>query len=59
MDDLGDMTAAVERGDQVAAVALTQAAIDEGTDAATILGALTSAMDHIGAKFQCNEIFVP
>ena len=59
MDDLGEVTAAVERGDRVAAAALTQAAIDDGTDVARILGALTSAMDHIGAKFQCNEIFVP
>ena len=59
MSDLVELTAAVERGDRVAAAALTQAAIDDGADPATILEALTSAMDHVGAKFQTNEIFVP
>jgi len=59
MSDLVGLTAAVERGDRAEAAALTQAAIDGGTDPATILGALTSAMDHVGARFQLNEIYVP
>ena len=59
MGDLVELTAAVERGDRVVAVRLVQAAIDNGAGPATILGALTGAMDHVGAKFQRSEIFVP
>ena len=57
--DLGALTAAVERGDAEAATALTQRAIDDGVDVATILTALTSAMDRVGEQFQVNQIFVP
>jgi 5-methyltetrahydrofolate--homocysteine methyltransferase len=56
---LGALTAAVERGDADAAVALTQLAVDGKVDAATILTALTSAMDRVGEQFQFNQIFVP
>jgi 5-methyltetrahydrofolate--homocysteine methyltransferase len=57
--DLGDVTAAVERGDAEAATALTQLALDQGVGAAAILAALMKAMDHIGVWFQCNQIYVP
>jgi 5-methyltetrahydrofolate--homocysteine methyltransferase len=59
MTDLSALTAAIERGDRTAATALTQAAIDDAMDAATILDSMTSAMDHVGARFQTGEIFVP
>jgi len=58
-NDLGDLTAAVERGDAMAAATLTRAAMDRHVDTSTILGALMAAMEHIGADFQANVIFVP
>ncbi len=59
MTDLDALTAAVERGDRAAATALTREAIDEGVAPDVILGAMTAAMDSVGARFQRNEIFVP
>jgi 5-methyltetrahydrofolate--homocysteine methyltransferase len=59
MADLLALTAAVEAGNRVAAAELTQAAIDEGQDPATILGAMTAAMDVVGRRFQEGELFVP
>jgi len=57
--DLQQLTLAIESGDRVAAVAATRAAIDEGLDPATILGAMTAAMEIVGERFQRNEIYVP
>ena len=59
MADLAALTAAVEAGNRTAAAELTQAAVDEGLDPRTILGAMTTAMDVVGRKFQDGELFVP
>jgi 5-methyltetrahydrofolate--homocysteine methyltransferase len=59
MADLQSLTAAIERGDRKTATEVTRAAIDDGMDPATILAAMTEAMDIVGARFQRNEIYVP
>ncbi len=59
MADLAALTAAVEAGNRTDAAQLTQAAVDEGLDPRTILGAMTTAMDTVGRKFQDGELFVP
>jgi 5-methyltetrahydrofolate--homocysteine methyltransferase len=59
MADLTALTAAVEAGNRKDAAALTQAAVDEGTDPTTILDAMTAAMDVVGRKFQEGELYVP
>ena len=59
MADLAALTAAVEAGNRAAAGAETQALADAGVDPATILGAMTAAMDVVGRKFQEGELFVP
>jgi 5-methyltetrahydrofolate--homocysteine methyltransferase len=59
MADFERLQAAVEAGDRVAAVEVTQAAIDEGIDPHTILEPMTEAMAVIGDRFSRQEIFVP
>jgi 5-methyltetrahydrofolate--homocysteine methyltransferase len=59
MADLAALTAAIEAGDRAMAVRVTQAAVDEGLDPRTVLAAMTAAMEVIGARFQCQEIYVP
>jgi 5-methyltetrahydrofolate--homocysteine methyltransferase len=59
MADLAALTAAIEVGDRVTAVAATQAAIDEGVPPDVILDAMTVAMATVGGRFQRNEVFVP
>jgi 5-methyltetrahydrofolate--homocysteine methyltransferase len=59
MADLAALTAAVEAGDRTAAAELTQAAVDEGLDPQTVLGAMTAAMDVVGRRFQDGELYVP
>jgi 5-methyltetrahydrofolate--homocysteine methyltransferase len=59
MADLSALTAAIERGDRTTATAVTRAAIDEGLDPRTILGAMTAAMGVVGDRFQHHEIYVP
>jgi len=59
MADLAALTAAVEAGDRATAVRITQAAVDEGMEPRAVLAAMTEAMEAIGARFQCNEIYVP
>ncbi len=60
MADLAALTAAVEAGDRKTAVALTQAAIDDGVAPDAILDAMTTAMTEVGRKFACNEgVYVP
>jgi 5-methyltetrahydrofolate--homocysteine methyltransferase len=60
MADLAALTAAVEAGHRADAVALTQAAIDEGVAPTTILDAMTVAMTEVGRRFACNEgVYVP
>jgi 5-methyltetrahydrofolate--homocysteine methyltransferase len=59
MADLAALTAAIEAGDRATAVRITREAVDEDLDPRAVLGAMTAAMEVIGAKFQCNEIYVP
>ena len=59
MADLAALTVAIEAGDRATAVAVTREAVDEGLDPRTVLAAMTAAMEVIGAKFQCQEIYVP
>ena len=59
MADLAALTAAVEAGNRKDAAALTQAALDEGTDPKVVLDAMTAAMDVVGRKFQEGELYVP
>ena len=50
---------AIKTGNRDEAVALTQAAIDNGTPPEQILNAMVVAMDDVGQRFQQSEIFVP
>jgi 5-methyltetrahydrofolate--homocysteine methyltransferase len=59
MADLEALAAAIEAGDRATAKAITQAAVDEGMDPTSVLDAMTRAMEVIGNRFQCNEIYVP
>jgi 5-methyltetrahydrofolate--homocysteine methyltransferase len=59
MADLEALAAAIEAGDRATATRITQEAVDEGVDPRTVLDAMTGAMDVIGRRFQCNEIYVP
>jgi 5-methyltetrahydrofolate--homocysteine methyltransferase len=59
MADLAELTLAIEVGNRAAAAELTQAALEGGHDPATILGAMTAAMDVVGRRFQDGDIFVP
>jgi 5-methyltetrahydrofolate--homocysteine methyltransferase len=59
MVDLKALTEAVEVGNRTSAVALARAAVEAGTDPREILGAMTGAMDVVGVRFQCQEIYVP
>jgi 5-methyltetrahydrofolate--homocysteine methyltransferase len=59
MADLAALTAAIEAGDRATATAVTREAVNEGMDPRTVLDAMTAAMEVIGAKFQCQEIYVP
>jgi 5-methyltetrahydrofolate--homocysteine methyltransferase len=59
MVDLEALAAAIEAGDRTTAVAITRQAVAEGMDPRTVLDAMSGAMDVIGHKFQCNEIYVP
>jgi 5-methyltetrahydrofolate--homocysteine methyltransferase len=59
MADLEALTAAVEAGDRATAVAITTQAVAEGMDPRAVLDAMTVAMEVIGRRFACNEIYVP
>ena len=59
MSDLATLQLAIEQGDRAAAVRITQAAIDDGTDPRSTLDAMTAAMFVVGTRYQCNEIFIP
>jgi 5-methyltetrahydrofolate--homocysteine methyltransferase len=59
MADLQALAEAIITGDQQA-VALTQAAIDEGTAPATILEeGLIAGMNIVGERFKANEFYIP
>jgi 5-methyltetrahydrofolate--homocysteine methyltransferase len=59
MADLAALAAAIEAGDRATAVAITRQAVEEEMDPRDVLDAMTGAMEVIGAKFACNEIYVP
>ncbi len=59
MADLAALTAAIEAGDRATAVRITREAVEEGLGPRTVLEAMTAAMEVIGARFQCQEIYVP
>jgi len=59
MADLEALAAAIEAGDRATATRITREAVDEGVDPRTVLDAMSGAMDVIGRRFQCNEIYVP
>ena len=59
MADLAALQAAIEAGDRGSAVRITREAVEEGLDPRTVLAAMTAAMEVIGARFQCQEIYVP
>ncbi len=59
MADLEALAAAIEAGDRTTATAITREAVAEGLDPRTVLEAMSAAMDVIGRRFQCNEIYVP
>jgi 5-methyltetrahydrofolate--homocysteine methyltransferase len=59
MADLAALAAAIEAGDRASAVRITTGAVAEGMDPRAVLDAMTGAMEVIGGKFACNEIYVP
>jgi 5-methyltetrahydrofolate--homocysteine methyltransferase len=59
MANLTALKEAVEVGDRTSAVRITREAVDEGLDPRTVLAAMTAAMEVIGTRFQCQEIYVP
>jgi 5-methyltetrahydrofolate--homocysteine methyltransferase len=59
MADLEALAAAIEAGDRATASAITREAVEEGLDPRTVLDAMTGAMEVIGRRFQCSEIYVP
>ena len=56
---LQGLTEAIKTGNRDQAKALTQEAIDAGTNPSEILEALVTGMDDVGRRFKANEIFVP
>lgn len=54
-----DLTDAVVRGDRANASRLTREKLEAGDDPASLLAALIEGMDIVGARFQCQEAFVP
>jgi 5-methyltetrahydrofolate--homocysteine methyltransferase len=59
MADITALTTAIEVGDKTTAVRITEEAVAEGMDPRAVLDAMIGAMQVVGARFQCNEIFVP
>ena len=59
MSDFATLEAAIVTGDRVTAVRETEAALDAGTDPQQLLDAMTAALDVVGDRFQCGEMFVP
>jgi 5-methyltetrahydrofolate--homocysteine methyltransferase len=59
MADLEALKTAIEAGDRATATRVTSEAVAEGMDPRTVLDAMTAAMEIIGRKFQCQEVYVP
>ena len=56
---LNDIKQAVTAGKIKLIQGAVQAALDSGCSAADILGAMSEAMEDVGARFQSGELFVP
>lgn len=57
---LNDIKDALMKGDREAVVALTKLALEKGMGIKEVLdGGLIAGMEIIGAKFKCNEVFIP
>lgn len=59
MAELKNLSDAIISGNRVEAVRLTKDAIQAGQEPRTILDAMVAAMDEVGRRFQCNQVFVP
>jgi len=60
MADLKALADAIIRGDQNTAVEITKAALEEGTEAKSVLNdGLIAGMDVVGARFKKNEVYIP
>lgn len=59
MADLEGLRSAIIKGNRADATRLTKAAIEENVEPRALLDAMVSAMDEVGQKFQCNQVFVP
>jgi len=59
MMNLGDLTEAIKKGNRAEATKLTKQAIDEKLEPRKVLDSMVAAMDDVGKRFQCNQIFVP
>ena len=60
MNELQELTAAVEKGNRKEAVRLTQALLDAGMAPMDIVETgLVPAMSSVGEKFKLNQVFVP
>lgn len=57
--NLADLTEAIKKGNRAEAVRLTHQAIAAQLAPIDCLNAMVAAMDEVGHRFQCNEIFVP
>jgi len=57
--NLGDLTEAIKKGNRAEATKLTKQAIDEKLEPRKVLDSMVAAMDDVGKRFQCNQIFVP
>ncbi len=60
MADLKALADAIIKGDQNAAVEITKAALNEGTEAESVLNdGLIAGMEVIGDRFKKNEVYIP
>jgi 5-methyltetrahydrofolate--homocysteine methyltransferase len=59
MTPFEELNQAIQKGNRNETKRLVQLLIDQQTNPREILDAMVGAMDEIGRKFQCNEVFVP
>lgn len=59
MADLQSITNAIIKGNRAEATKFTREAIDQKVDPRSILDSMVTAMDEVGRRFQCNQVFVP
>jgi len=57
--ELSELNAAVGQGKRARAVELTERLLQLGAAPGQILDAMVRAMDEVGRRFQCQEIFIP